>query len=356
MKSTRFNTFTYDVVDEINLGQIEKIANLQLDYSPDQIHIPTASEMQELPESEVALRLYHPSHGFTNKYACHEPGITQINMQLLLSKEQSLPDEIVKTAAFYLVRAARNQDVKVPEELEKLAKKKCSNNTVNLTKINETKYYKKLAAIRQTDCTEWALPQLKRYPLRDAEEVQKAAEYFEKYANQFETGERIEFAINTCKKAKETGLTLMGKVAEYAGLNISEFNSNFQSHVNMRKGLTLDKEAHELYDELLEKSASLGVMTSARALEAVDTHYGLNRQWGQKIMDPILSTCSMQKEAEVEIDGQYVSQSQLNSLVSKDLSGWVDDYTKKELSGPDGLDVFKSLPEPTREGLLSEID
>jgi hypothetical protein len=61
------------------------------------------------------------------------------------------------------------------------------------------------------------------------------------------------------------------------------------------------------------------------------------------------------KEAELEIDGKYVSRSDLNKILTKDVRGWVDDFTRKELEGPDGLSVLASLPEPTREGLLSEI-
>lgn len=354
MKSTRFNTFTYDVVDEINLGQIEKIAEMQLDYSPDEIHIPTTSEMQAMPDSEVALRLHHPSTGFTNKYACHEPGITQLNINLLLSKESSLPDEIVKTAAYYLTRAARNQGVQIPDELVKLSTKQ-QTNVVDLTSINETEYFKKLAAQKLSECTQWALPQSKKYPLRNSEDIEKAAEYFEKYAEQFETSDRIEYALNTCKQAHNLGVELRGSIAKYAGLNINDFNDDYKAHISMRKGYTNDTDAHGLYDELLEKSAEIGVVTSVRALEGIDKICGLNVHWGTKVADPVLSLCSMQKEAETEIDGQYVSQSQLNGLLQKDISGWVDDYTKQELSGSDGLDVFKSLPEPTREGLLSEI-
>jgi len=357
MKSTRFNTFTYDVVDEINLGQIEKIAGLHLDYNPDDIHIPTSAEMQELDGSEVALQLYHPTAGFNNKYACYEPGLTQLNTQLLLDKASILPDEICKVAAFYLSRAARNQGVPTNPELQKLAgTDKLASNIIELEQIDETAYTKKMISHKQklASVESWALPLKKRYPLDTTEDVEKAASYFDRHYKGFEIGDRIEFALNTCKQAELHDVTLGGAISKYSHLDTTQFNDNFTQHVGMRKEYILEDTG--IYDELLEKHAELGVVTSARALEAIDSHYGLQTLWDTKLADPITATCSMAKEAEVEVDGTYVSQSQLTGLLQKDLSGWVDDHTKQELGGSEGLDVLKSLPEPTREGLLSELE
>jgi hypothetical protein len=359
MKSTRFNTFTYDVVDEITLGQIEKIAGLRLDYSPDDIHVPTSAEMQELPSSDVAIQLYHPSTGFTNKYACFSPGLTQLNIQLLLDKEEILPDEICKTAAFFLARAARNQGVPVVAELDRLAgTEKLASNIVELSVIDETTYAKKtiLHSQKIASVKTWALPAKKRYPLDTAEDLEKAASYFAHHYRNFETGDRIEFALNTCKVASVLDVDLEGPITKYANLDLGQFNDNFERHVAMRKDYVVDADDKVIYDELLEKHAELGVVTSARALEAIDNHYGLTNLWDTKLADPITATCSFAKEAEVEIDGQYVNQSQLTSLLGKDVSGWIDDQTKTELGGDDGLDILKSLPEPTREGLMSEME
>lgn len=359
MKSTRFNTYTYDVVDEINLGQIEKIAGLHLDYSPDDIHVPTSAEMQALSPAEVAVQLYHPSTGFTNKYACYEPGLTQINIQLLLDRANVIPDEICKTAAFYLSRAARNQKVPIPPELSKLAgDERLSTNVVELQKINETGYAKKMFAHSEkiASVSNWALPQKKRYPIDTPEDMEKAASYFAHHYKNFEIGDRIEYALNTCQAAKQAGVVLEGPISKFAHISVDGFNENFERHVNMRKDYILEDEDKAIYDELLEKHAELGVVTSARALEAIDSHYGLTRLWDTKLADPVTATCAFVKEAEMEIDGHYVTQSQLNSLLQKDVSGWIDDHTKSELAGEDGLDVLKSLPEPTREGLLSELE
>lgn len=357
MKTAKFTTFTYDIVDELGLGQVEKIAELDLDANPKEVRIPTVVEMDDLRESQVALQLWHPQTGFLKKYACYDAPLTQLNSQLLLEKEGHLPDEIVKTAAFFLRRAAKTYGLEIANDLDNLVgPTKLANNIVDLTRIDELAYTKKVAKDKSKACgSKYALPKKKRYPLNSKEEVEKAAEYFDKYANSFDSMERLTFAMNTCKEAELQEVPLHGKIAKYAGINISDFNENYPSHINIRKKYLLNEEDFGIYEELLEKSASLGVQTSARALEAIDLHYGLDKLWGTKLADPILSTCSMQKEAEVEIDGTYVSRSQLNSLLRKDISGWVDDYTKKELAGEDGLDVFKSLPEPTREGLLSEL-
>jgi len=356
MNTAKFTTFTYDLVDEISLGQIEKIASLQLDYDPDSLHVPTSIEMQELEDKQVALQLYHPQTGKIKKFACYDPGLTQLNSQLLISKASALPDEIVKTAAFFLKRAALNQGVVVPEELASLAGDfKPTNNIVELEKISEIAYYKKLNDKTEKETTKWALQESKRYPLDSKEDIEKAAEYFEKYANSFTAPDKLMFAINTCREASNKNIKLAGSITKFASLSTDSFNENFDKLVNMRKTYLNPDQDPDIYDELIERHPNLGVVKTAKVLEVIDREYGLDRLWSRQLADPISTTCGIYKEAELEIDGKYITKSKLASLLQKDVSNWIDDYTKKELSGPEGLDVLASLPEPTREGLLSEL-
>ncbi len=355
MKKSRFATFTYDVVDELSLGQGgEKIA-AALTRSPEDVHIPSSVEMQDLSPNQVALQLYHPQVGFLKKYACYDPGLTELNIEFLLDKVTTLPDEIVKVASFYLVRAARNQDLEVPRELELLASQSVpTSNIVELDRIDELSYIKKLAACKKKKKpAKYALASQQKFPIDSEEDVEKASEYFDQYHKQFFPEERLEFAINTCNAAKSYGIKLAGLISKYGSLSANTFNPNVSKHIAMRKSYVT--EDSDVYDELLAKHAELGVETTTRALEAIDRHFGLERLWGHQLADPVISTCELIKEAELEIDGKYVSRTDLNKILSKDVRGWVDDFTKKELEGPDGLSVLASLPEPTREGLLSEI-
>lgn len=362
MKTAKFTTFTYDIVDEINLGQIEKVASLQFNLDPSEISIPSTIEMQELAPDQVALQLYHPHTGIIKKYACYDAELTNLNAQLFLEKADNLPDEIVKTAAFFLKRAARNQGLssELIQQLSKVASASVpSDNVVNLDNINEYAYFKKIDSGHEKTASTmtWALPHKKRYPIDTAEEIEKAAAYFDDYCNQFETADRLVYAMNVLEAASREGVEVKsGTIEKYAHLTANSFNNNFTQHINMRKKYLTDPEESDIYDELLDKCASLGVITSARTLEAIDRHYGLDRLWNTYIADPVVSTCGINKEAEVEIDGYYVTQSNLNKLTKKDISHWVDEDTKKELMGPEGLDVLRSLPEPTREGLLAELE
>ncbi len=357
MKTAKFTTFTYDIVDELGLGQVDKIAELQLDADPSEVRIPTAAEMESLSYSDVALQLYHPQTGLIKKYACYDAPLTQLNAQLLLDKVEHLPDEIVKTAAFYLHRAAKTFGLDIANDLSNyVGPTKLANNIVDLTKLDELAYVRKSNSQHTKIADTWALPGKKRYPLNSESEIEKAAEYFEKYARNFNAMDKLTFAMNTCREAKNKGCMLQGSISKYASINMNSFNEDYESHVKIRAKYLKADEDFGIYEELLEKRASIGVENATKALEAIDLHFGLDKLWGTKIADPVISTCSMQKEAEIEIDGKYISRSHLNTLLRKDISGWVDPYTKKELEGEDGLDVFKSLPEPTREGLLSELD
>jgi hypothetical protein len=57
-----------------------------------------------------------------------------------------------------------------------------------------------------------------------------------------------------------------------------------------------------------------------------------------------------------EIDDKVLSETEYNALVGKDLSSWIDQGTQEALKNEDGVDVFRSLPSPIREGILSELE
>jgi hypothetical protein len=157
------------------------------------------------------------------------------------------------------------------------------------------------------------------------------------------------------KKASKLNVPLPESLKKYAYLDDRSFSSDFGDHIAIRSNNTPDDEAKAAYDKLYKKHTDMGPVKVATLLYEIDKCAYLDRHYGSKIEDPIISTLGIEKEAEFEVDGKYFTTSDLKKLASKDLSGWIDRRTASELTGPDGPEIFISLPKPIREGLFNEM-
>ena len=108
-----------DITDEILSGDPTLIYSItdSMDESVKTAHIPSEEEQQKLDTMDVALVLDVPGVGRIKKYAHNSAALTQLNSHLLAIKAPMLPDEVVKTASYYLKRASKRWDVPFPEYL-----------------------------------------------------------------------------------------------------------------------------------------------------------------------------------------------------------------------------------------------
>lgn len=338
-----------DVTDLVSEGNINYLATLAKD-DPDELeknaHIPSKDEVEMLPGEEFALVMYHPQTGFLKKYATHDKFITKLNMKIFADKCAEYPDEIAKTAAFYLAKAAKDFRLQVPKEIEKLATGKHISNIVDLTMIDTTAWANKRQALTKTaEEIEYALPERKKYPIHTPEMVKKAAEYFNAHVRRFDPLEALQFAGAVKKAAAKHSVPLSGTILnKYATLTAKSFSTDLRGNIKMRKGFVTEDQA-SVYDELLEKSASLGVIKTAEYLSKVDRKFGVHRLWNSSVDDPFISVLGHVKEANCATHkGKKITKGKM----LKAAESIVDADTLKELSGPDGLEVFDSLPTPIK--------
>jgi len=95
------------------------------------------------------------------KYATGDKYVTKLNLKIFEDKHHSYPDEIEKTAAHYLVRAAKHFRLDVSPEISKLAAGKHVSNVVDLTLIDRTAWANKQEMDKVAEEVEYAL-QIKR--------------------------------------------------------------------------------------------------------------------------------------------------------------------------------------------------
>jgi len=360
----RLLALNYDITDACLGNEVEKVAEMistgNFSDKAKMADIPSKADMDKLPEDKVALVLYHPQHGKINKYAHYNRELTELNVALLKDKAPNLPDEVVKIAANQLSKAARRWGVEFPNELQFPEEPPllANGNTLSVhTDINELAYMKKLSAsiTPAKGYDEYALPDKKQYPIEDIIQIKAASAYFETYGNQLPTEDRVVFAFNTYKAAKENNVETSGYLEKYAHIR-NKRNEDFQAHIRVRINNTRESAHRDLYEELNGKYKEIEPIKLAAALEKIDKHTGLDSLWNSKLEEPLVATLEMAKQAFITIEDKEINHDVLSKLSSVDLSGIIDNFTKEELLGVSGLDVLESLPHPVQDALIKKME
>ncbi len=348
-----------DVVDEVLGGNLEKFADLvePLSDSVKVGYIPNPEEQQKKADSDFALILFHPHVGTLNKFAKYTPELTELNLAYLSDKCNELPDEVVKIASTNLAAAAKLSNIEVPENLQVyIETPKYIENTLDVRGIDEASFIHKTASTIEVE--DYAWPEEKRYPLGNAQNIEKAADYFSIYHSEMEVKQKLEYAVNTKLAANRADLDIeMSEIDKYAKLSRDIFNPEFYDHVKIRQSYLEDNEDRflDLYTDVLKKADELGPVKTAEVLYEIDKQADLSRNYGVGIEDPILSTLHVPQDAERVIDGTLVKKSSLENLDNTDLTELVGNDVIAELKGEDGLDVLNSLPKPIRDQILTQI-
>ncbi len=350
----------YDITDEVTSGNVEKVADLvsSMDDSIKQAFIPSIEEVAERNEDDFALVLFDKRNGYRHKYAYYNKELTALNTQLLSQKIKEMPDELIKIAATHLKKAAVHFKVDFPENLEPFVNDLVDSNIIDVNSgFDKKAFYQKLEENKEKSTEiEYALPKEEKYPIHTAELTKKAFAYFKDYARELEVPDRIEYAKNLLPKLSQFKMEPTALIEKLAHIDAKSFNPDFSHHIRSRTTMTHDEPTRNAYKALLEKTAEWTPIEVASALNKIDKNANLHYQYDRKIEEPVSATLGIKKEALYEIDDRVLSETEYNELVGKDLSSWIDEGTQEALKNEDGVDVFRSLPSPVREGILSELD
>jgi len=347
-------TKLYDVTDHLFNNDIEKVAEIAEELGSDtaKIFIPSAEELGSKGTEDFSVTLYHPRHGFINKYANYDRGLAQLNIGILKRQVDELPDEILKVAATNLEKAAAHYRIDFPEELKQYSIDHVDQ-IVDVTMIDKTAYYTKLAACKEKkEIKKYAMPSKNKYPMDTEEHVKKAENYFNTYYKDMSINDRVEFAKNAEAAIIENGSTPNKLIEKYAHLDHTKFNEDFKYHVSSRINMIHDDETKGLYSDLLEKQSEWEPIKVASVLHKLDKKAGLDYFYGSKVEDPVGAVFGLDKEAEYDIDGKVWKDSDFEKISEND---YLDANTVRELHGPDKIAVLKSLPSPIRNSIADEI-
>jgi hypothetical protein len=369
MEIGSMNKIASDIMDYIEDGRFEELAKMFGGLSDEftkTAHIPSKLDITSIPNENFAVVLITPGESVEKKYQCDSPELTKLNTALFIKDKDALPTEVVKTASYFLGIAATKFGLS--EEVYELAKlaEKQNDNFIDTSRINKTGFAKKLDVVKNfkresiEKSGNWALPDMEKYPLNTSEDVQQAIDYFTTYEDKFKQAEKFVFSVNTAKAARDLNVKVnpkTDKIAKYASLNMFNLGTNAKYFLRTRKNLA-GVEFEDVYNELEEKLASYenNPMALSELLTQLDMKTGLSRLWGTVIEEPITTCMDSIKTSSMKIDSKEVSLTELQKIQNHPKTAeYLDSDTIQDLGGPEGLEIFASLPKPVRLDLMNLI-
>jgi hypothetical protein len=305
---------------------------------------------EKLPMEAFAL-IANDSGIVMRKFACYDPGTTAMSVVYFMEHGDKLPEEAQKVAAANLVEACTRFGILPPKTLTKTAGKKTA--MVDITGKSPKPIIKQASPKSDDDYAVKLADGSRHYPINSWDLVKKAEAYFGEEQIRMDPSIRRQYAKNLTKKAQAMGYPLHEEILE---MGATEYASpgHLKASLEMRKvACAPHSEARTFLDEMLEKRSSMHPEVYAECLRRFDVQNGLDRGWGQVVLDPWASTFGMDKTAEVvwEDGADTVTDHDLENLalnkghlVKKNFSqGLLSEFQK------DPVGVFQSMPLPQKK-------
>lgn len=350
----KLNGKSFDITDYVFNSNIEKIAEFADNLTPSAktAHVPSYEELSELKTNDFAVSLYDKNKWVMNKYAMHSADMIELNIQLLANTKDSIPVEILKTAAMNLTAAAQAHDITIPQELSEYISSRYVDRKVDISKIAES--VEKVASAVKEDV--YAIGN--KYPITTQQHLSKAASWFDNNKNKLTASEITEFAKNFIKQAGALNFDYKNSsLSKYANFTPTEFNSDYKFHIlNRRRFITDgDSDTLNMLNDIVKRADEFGVEKTAALVELLDQDLGISRLYGQKLLHPIEAIYGTVKEASVKAGSHEITLGMLSKMSASDLSEFVGTDGAQELQSENGLEVFDSLPMPIKEAILSKV-
>jgi hypothetical protein len=156
--------------------------------------------------------------------------------------------------------------------------------------------------------------------------------------------------VKTAAAAESIGLEVSPMMARYGSLM---YAPDIDAHIANRK-VNLEKNAHAMYDALMEKKAELHPEEFADLLAKADIATGINWHWGGPVSDPWFATFGGQPEQQIfKVASGEISEEQLLEVAA---NGALDGVFDKDLVAgfkKDPVAIFESLPADAKQIIVN---
>jgi hypothetical protein len=192
-----------------------------------------------------------------------------------------------------------------------------------------------------------------KYPLDSYADIRAAVDYFGTNWAEFDPVERHIYCVKTAAAAQSIGLEVPEMMSRYGSLMYAD---DITAHIASRKA-NLEKNAHVMYDALMEKKAELHPEEFADLLTKADISTGLNWHWGGPVADPYFATFGgYKKEAMFKVASGEISESQLKAIAE---SGALEGVFEADLVAgfkQNPAAIFSSLPDDAKQIIANLVE
>jgi len=194
----------------------------------------------------------------------------------------------------------------------------------------------------------YAVPSLEKFPLDSYVDVQRASEYFDKYASQMEPALKREYCTNLVKRASSLGIPVSETARRYGASTYAPEEELKVAYQLRRRACGDIQDLANTLDQLFDKHASIEPELFAQTLVEFDKVAGIDSKYGTEVPDPYYSTFG-EKTAEFwneVIGNDVVTKEDLVRLSKVGMralkSTFSEDFAMEFKKNP--VDIFKSLP------------
>ena len=192
---------------------------------------------------------------------------------------------------------------------------------------------------------------LEAFPITDAVQTQASVVEFKKVAYELPAHDRYGTALTLQASLRQFGVPKDDGLAKLASFDP---NPAFEAHVAARMEALTDDGEKKVLSDLVKLAEKLHAPHMARALEDFDRKTGLHHYWDQRIRNP-WDSCYQQKTAGIKQDDKTITKEALVSLIdSGKLKGIFKESTLKDFRKAP-VEVFQSLPTPTKNTIAGMI-
>ena len=347
-----------DLYDDVD-GRVIRDGELLRKHG--ELNVDPAADLTRLPDKEFALVVMTKTGRKIRKYPMHTPDSLAVSTHYFEKVGTALPEEAQKIAASNLYRGHLRHGARPTARLK--AGKDDSVVTPYFDEVassrgqvpHESVLRRKEASIPSTrfaiDKKMLDGSRLEAFPMDTVGLARESAKTLRKVAFQIPARDRVVASCRLLSRLKEFGETdeHLEKVAAFTR------NPAFPAYMEARRhAITNERDLHTL-DELIKKADAFPGPFLAAAVEKFDLETGIYKYWDHQIRNP-WDSCFSIKETSVKCGDKTITKKALLGLAEngKLASIFNESSIKSFKAAP--LEVFESLPAPTKQLVSNMID
>lgn len=242
-------------------------------------------------------------------------------------------------------RAYREGLPGVPEYVDAAIKNACA-----VYQVDDALYARPKVAAVAPPSSDYLLPDIRRLSVTNADQVKTAEEKLRTEGSRLSVTHRALASANLVRKAASFGVRLRAETLKTAGLTVTDrhvlidwLNARYEAAPLEHKEAyrKLAGAAIRLPEELRDRDAQIKL---AEALQELDEAAGLDRHWGRRLLDPLMTVFNTTKVAGpgVTLAGRFVPMDRVAAYPSdfySDILG--PDIVREASDGGGQFDPYK---------------